>query len=487
MTAPTEINSIKSSFAKCYDLDLPMIDRDVAALTRALQKSDSIELQRACSTSVVNKAYVPDLDTLAYATVMPDARLSDRHVEANLDEAMKLLQSCLLLRSQYGEQARHRNETRFKGEEFVRLDAVHMQEVDAGLYKLPWQEAATERKGLEDALAHAHKQRAIPQEMLQGTQGASRYSAVLSDAAVVDHVAKTAFITKNVANTHKDQVGQVATQTTQYRSAIELAAWHGTLANAEGTIAQLTAKLDIVRRKEAYLSQDEIFRLHRAQISRHLAWQQISEHCRPASELNYDERLKAVKASFDTNAKALAERIRLVDTGMRHLYGNDLPFGVPAQGRFLDEAAVWIARASDELAKWRRTQRLSLVSVSSRAVMASTATNGSFTTEFVVDEAAMPDRPALVRGANLEFVGGGSGPISVALTAPCPLTPTVGAQRALVFGRVCHVAPGLDLRPHHSDLLWNGDPCGIWKAVGSADPAIATPTGLVLYLWISSQ
>ena len=287
-----------------------------------------------------------------------------------------------------------------------------------------------------------------------------------------------------MANTLKDQVGQAATQTMQYRSGIELATWHETLANSEVAIAQLTAKLAIACRKEAYLTKDEKFRLYRAQISRQLAWLQIAEHCRMNSELNYDERLRAVKALFAANLQALAERLSVIETGIR-LYGIDIPLGKLEKGRLLDEGGVWLARVSEELAKWRRTQRLSVVSVTCQETIKIEPGDGSLKAEFAIAQTAMPDRRALLRGANLEYVGTGSGPICVSITPPQELT--TGSLGPLLFGRVCAVAPGLDLRPQHSDLVWNGNPCGIWKATGSADLSLGAPTKLVLYLWIASR
>jgi hypothetical protein len=478
-----QTSTIKSAFAERYNLDLAGIRKDAAALKTAVQSPDPANQQSAgaCYTYDGHQALVPDLETLDHAEVKYDSRFSERQIEANVDEATKLSQTCLSLRAQYGELARHRNETRFKGEEFVRLDAVHIQEIEAGLYKLPWQEATDERTGLEEALVHAQKQRAIPQEMLKEPPGEYRYSGLLSDAVVVGNVATNAFITRNVANSMKEQVGQAATQTMQYRSGIELATWHETLASSEVANAQLNAKLATARRKEAYLTKDEKFRLHRAEISRQLAWLQIGEHCRTNSELNYDERLRAVKALFVTHLQALAERLSVIETGIG-LYGIDMPLGKLEKGRLLDEGAVWLARVSEELAKWRRTQRLSVVSVPCQETIKVEPGVGSLKTEFAVPETAMPDRRALLRGANLEFVGTGSGPMCVSITPPQPLT--TGSLGPLLFGRVCAVAPGLDLRPQHSDLLWNGNPCGIWKATGAADPSLGAPTKLVLYLWI---
>uniref|UniRef100_UPI001955280F hypothetical protein n=1 Tax=Methylobacterium sp. B34 TaxID=95563 RepID=UPI001955280F len=263
---------------------------------------------------------------------------------------------------------------------------------------------------------------------------------------------------------------------------LETATWQETLAGAEVTIAQLSAKISIAKRKEDYLKKDEEFRLHRAEISRHLAWIQIAEHCRTGSELNYDERLKSVKALFDANLKPLAERLLILEQGLRSLYGIDLPIGKPANGRLLDEAVVWLARASEEIAKWQRTQRLSLIAIPSQGTIKLTE-SGSFEATFAVDDQSMPAQDGLLRGVNLEFQGTGGGPIQAWLKPPA----IVGAEGGLMFGRVCAVAPGLDLRPQQSEQVWNKDPRGEWKATGTAQPAFGIPSRLLLYLWVSSR
>src|SRR5437016_1957567 len=136
MPSNEEVIQIESSFARQYGLDLPGIHKDAATLRRAIAASASDPAK--FYTYNGSQAFVPDLEAIDPSKVNHDPRLSARLIEANLDEATKYSQACLQLRSQYGELARHRNDTRFKGEEFVRLDAVHKQEVEAGLYKLPW-------------------------------------------------------------------------------------------------------------------------------------------------------------------------------------------------------------------------------------------------------------------------------------------------------------------------------------------------------------
>ena len=256
------IFNIKVAFSKQYGLDLSGIHRDAATLRTlvadAAANSNALDYTN-CYSYDGKEAIVPDLETTAFPSIPADARLTARRVELNLDEALRYSQSCLQIRQQYGELARLRNDTRFKGEEFVRLDEVHKQEIDAGLYQLPWQEAADEKTGFEAAIAQAEIRQGVPAEMMQDGAGPNRYSALLSDAAITNNVNANAFIVRNVANSNKDQVAVQAVSTSQYRSGIELATWLETLAAAKSNLAQLNSQLSIAARKERYFVKMKAF------------------------------------------------------------------------------------------------------------------------------------------------------------------------------------------------------------------------------------
>jgi hypothetical protein len=444
----------KSQRLRQYDLDLPGIHKDIASLRTAVA-TPSPDIPATFYTYNGTEAFVPDLETIDASQVVPDQRLSIRQIEANLDEAGKYSQACLQLRTQYGDLARHRNDTRFKGEEFVRLDAVHLQEVDAGLYKLPWQEAADEAAGLELAVAQANVQQSIPEAMTSAAAKGQKYASLLSDQGMSNQIEWNAFIMRNVANTLKDQVGQRALSTAEHRIHMELATWLETLAGAKSAVAQLNSKLSIAKRKEEYLRKDESFKLQRAFISRQLAWLQIAEHCRSGSELNYDVRLRAIKSLFDENLRPLIERAFVVNEGLERIYGIDLPLGDLATGGILDRIAAWLVEVSDTLSKWKRTQRLTIVQISGIDKMTIAADGKSFETLFTVDDSSLPGTDALLRGVNFEFIGDSRVPISASVIPPAGVV-LGGNTGPLRFGRVCSVAPSLELRPQHSDLLWNG-------------------------------
>ncbi len=479
MPTKEDVARIESNFARQYDLDLAGIYKDAASLRTALAARPAAN-QSLVFTYNGSEAFVPDLETIDASQVVPDQRLSLRQIEANLDEASKYLQACQQLRGQYGELAKNRNDTRFKGEEFVRLDKVHLEEIDAGLYSLPWKEAADEAVGLELATAQAKAQQSIPEEMT-GPGNAQKYSSLLSDPGMSSQIDANSFITKNVANRNNDQVGQRALSTSAYRTYMELAQWQNTLAGAKSAVSQLTAKLSITKRREEYLRKDEQFRLERAFISRQLAWLQIAEHCRHASELNYDERLKATRSLFNENFGPLIERTVVLKEGLNAIYGIDIPIGSLTKGNGLDQIAVWLITASEALSKWKRTKRLTLVQISASRRLTIAADGKSFEAEFTVDEAMLPSADALLRGVNFEFVGDARDPLSLSASPPAGVL-LGGNPGPLQFGRICSVAPGLELRPQHSDLLWNGSPKGVWKVTSS----VAKIDAIIMYVWVIS-
>ncbi|MDU0309428.1 hypothetical protein [Rhizobium sp. 10PS4] len=478
-----EVARIETAFARQYDLDLLGIRQDAASLREAV--AGPINNNGAATFYTYNgtQAFIPDLETIDPSQVVPDPRLSIRHIEANLDDAAKYSQACLQLRLQYGELARHRNDTRFKGEEFVRLDAVHLHEVDEGLYKLPWKEAADEVEGLELALTQATIQQNIPEVMTGDVANGQKFAKLLSDQMMSDQITQNAFITRSVANTEKDKVETLANSTATYRANMEYATWQETLAAAKATVAQLSTKLKVARRKEDYLRKDEGFKLQRAFISRQLAWLQISEHCRSGSELNYDERLRATKSLFDENLRPLIERATVVNDGLKQVYGIDLPLGDLAKGGILDQISAWLVKASDTIATWKRTQRLTIVQIAEKIMIASD--RKTFDATFTVNDLNLPNSNALLRGMNIEFIGDGKAPISVSVTPPAGVV-LAGNAAPLRLGRVCPVAPNLELRPQQADLLWNGSPKGDWKVLGSLTSSSGSVDQIIMYLWVVS-
>jgi len=493
MPTKADIANIKVAFSKQYGLDLSGIHQDAATLRTlvadAAANSNAPDFT-SCYSYDGKEAVVPDLETTAFSSIPADARLSNRRVELNLDEAIRYSQSCLQIRQQYGEMARLRNDTRFKGEEFVRLDEVHKQEIDAGLYKLPWQEAADEKTGFDTAVAQAQIQQSVPAEMMQAGAGANRYSALLSDAGITNNVNSNAYIVKNVANSNKDQVGVEAVSTSQYRSGIELATWLETLAAAKSNVAQLNAQLSVAARKEQYFRKDEGFRTARDEISRQIAWLQIQEHCRAGSILNYDERIARLKNLFDKNLQCVVERVQPLIQGLNDYYKINIPFDNPPIGSILDGVAIWLVQVQNELAKYMRAKRLTTFSKWSGPVSTSGEKNSdgfdSFSANFDLATGDGPSANVLLRGIAFEYVGQNVRPVTLKVVPPANAWSGTLSD-SLIFGRVYPINPNPELKPQHSNILWNGSVIGTWKVNGAFEFAAGSIDKIVMHFWVLSD
>jgi hypothetical protein len=478
----TEIETIKADVASRYEIDLGSIsedDKQLKALINAptLINSDQIYGDAITVTANGPSGLVPDLETFPYADITADPRLYTKRVEQNLDEAIRYLQTCLQLRQQYAETAKLRNDTRFKGEEFFRLDAVHRKEVAAGLYKLPWMEASDERTALEEAVSQTVAQQGILDDMTSADATGNKYSAVLSDKLVNEYVQNSALLARNSASEHKPEVQNGADATARYRTKLEYATWVQTLAAVKANIPQLRGKLTTAQRKEVFLHKDEAFRAHRASISTQLAYLQLKEHCRPNSAINYAERLERQGDLFKPNLVALIQRVVAVSTGLKDNYGVDVPLSVPVRGQILDRLSVWLTDVQNELSKAKRDHRLTVSSVWSTAPIKVTphregAPWDHFEIDLVVDTKALPSAKVLLRGVAFEYLGDQQRPISLNVVPPKGAhisTALSGEPDALGFGRVFPISPAVDLKPQHPDALWNGSAIGPWKVQGLFD------------------
>ena len=370
------------------------------------------------------------------------------------------------------------------------LDEVHKQEIDAGLYKLPWQEAADEKTGFETAVAQAQIQQGIPTEMMQAGTGGNKYSALLSDTAIKSNVTSNAYIVQNVANTNKDKVGTEATATSQYRSGIEMATWLETLAAAKSNLAQLNAQLSVATRKEQYFRKDEGFRTARDEISRQIAWLQIQEHCRAGSILNYDEKLARLKNLFDQNLQCVIERVQPLVQGLSDYYKINISFDNPPIGSILDDVSVWLVQVQNELAKYMRAKRLTTYSKWSGPVSTSGEKSGdgfnSFSANFDLATGDEPSANVLLRGIAFEYVGQNVRPVTLKVVPPANAW-SGSLSNSMIFGRVYPINPNPDLKPQHSNILWNGSVIGTWNVNGVFELAAGSIDKIVMHFWVLSD
>jgi hypothetical protein len=501
MTMPSSINieTIKESSSTQYKIDLTNIATDQQKLNDIITEPAEIDpkliyTQAVTFSSDQSLALVPDLETFPYSDVSTDPRLYTRRIEQNLDEGVRFVQNCLQMRQYYAELGKLRSDTRFKAEEFFRLDAVHIEEVAAGLYELPWKEASNDSGALQDAVAQTVAQQAVIDEMMQTGSTSKKYSGILSDTSVIEFIGKSAQLARDSSGNNPLEVYKGTTETATYRSNLENATWVQALAAIESSLAQLRGKLSTAQQKADYLRKDIGFRSHRAAISRYLAYLQMAEHCRANSVINYAERLERQRELFKSNLVGLIQRVNALVGGLKDIYGVDIPLNPPARGRILDDLSVWIVNVQEEVAKVKRTHRLSITSMWTNSVItvtprSSAARLDTFSVDIEVDMSDLPAANSMLRGVAFEFLGQQTKPLVLNVLPPQGAYDAVnrgGNADTLRFGRVGPFSPAADPKPQHADVFWNGAPAGVWRIGGTFDQNAGPLEAIVMHLWVAS-
>jgi hypothetical protein len=488
MGTPVDVEAIKSQASSQYGIDLGSLANAEKQLKEISEHPDQIESKQIYAASTTfsddSLALVPDLETFAYADVGSDPRLYPRRIEQNLDEAIRYVQICLQLRQYYSDTAKLRNDTRFKGEEFVRLDSVHIEEVTAGLYKLPWMEAFEDGQALQKAIAETTNQ--------QNVVDAMKKAGPLSPTSITDFISGSAQLARDSSGNSPQEVYKGAKATTTYRTEIESATWDQALAAIKASLEQLNGKLKIAQFREVYLRKDEGFRAHRAAISRYLAYLQLAEHCRSNSAINYAQRLDHQKALFQSNLIALIQRVNSLLAGLKNIYGVDVAFKAPETGKMLDDLSVWIAEVQNELSKVKRTHRLIVASVWTSNLKVTPRPDATsldtFEADITVNGTGLPPKPKL-RGVAFEYTGQHGRPLVLNVLPPpgaYDAVNTGGGPDKLQFGRVCQFSPAAELRPQHADVFWNGSAWGAWHIEGAFDQGLGALDAVVMHLWMAT-
>jgi hypothetical protein len=367
MPTQAEIDNLQSNFGNLYKINVPGIAADANALKQLTSAPGTPNAYAIYTNPLSVGAPSPltaDLEQFDFGDVGEDYAIRDRSIEQNLDEATKYVQACASLRSDYIATAKLFLDTRLKSEEFFRLDNIHQQEVAAGLYNLPFDEASDDVSSLQNAISEAALQKSAIDAMYNAAASPPpKYAGALSDQQVKNYTDLSGQVADWSAIQNNPSIHQGTSQLTDYRSKIEDASWQYSLRANTTNTAELTGRLNTATRKQNYLRQDIGFRSARAAVSRQLAYVQLSENIRPNAPLNYSERLAAIRSLFDISLRKLIQRILPLNRGAKEIYGIDVPLQVPPRGQILDELGRWTLLIQDEIKKIHRRQRISIFTV----------------------------------------------------------------------------------------------------------------------------
>lgn len=488
-------SDVAETFARIYTVDISTIRAKTQTLSTSPNSGDAdgtiIYNGELTPEFDVLSAHIPNLETENFQDIEEDSLVTIHRVEQNLDEAIRYSQTCLQLRWEYMELAKQRNDTRFKGEEFLRLDLVHQEEVKAGLYTLPWHEAADDQEALKTANEHLSNQASVISDLFDTNAGGSEYASLMTDAKLADYVQTVAQIARDSTAGPKNDIFNGTHSTTDYRMRLEFANWSQLLVGVRATQAQLQGKLNSAKRKEDYLEKDVRFKAQRAAISRQLAYLQLAEHCRPGSAINYDERLHEHGQLFRSNLRMMVQRIKALLGGLRDIYGIEIALGEIATGHVLDGCAMWLLDAQDRFGKYKRSSRLSVTSVTSGKVLSKANGNTiKFSAEIDVDLNLISGSRHLLRGISIEYNGDHKRAINLIVVPPADSYTALSNNedsKMLMVGRVYPSTAALDQKPQHTDVLWNGSPNGKWQITGTFNPGEGEIDEIILHVWTASN
>jgi len=494
MLSGGEISEISERFGKLYGVDIQILRKDATKLSaiiseRSGKKLSSVEIYANSVTPSCPpaSALLDDLETFEFQEIKADPRLDSARIEQNLDDAIRYAENCLQVRRQYSEMGKLRNDTRFKFEEFFRQDLVHLDEVAAGLYELPRQEAEAEKDALSVSVEQARLRLENVSHILDSTLSPNRLERFIDNEST---------IAANTAARDADDVLKTSSQNAEDRTQLEDATWKQTLSSSNENLSHANIRFAAAEKKASYLVKDVAFRTYRAAISRNLAWLQISEHCRENSALNYEERLSHQRQLFSENLRHLVERIIPLAVGIKEYYGIGAEFKSPKKGMILDEVTRWLVEIQDELSKYKGQEEVVICQIfSSQSIEIGQIkelgdhSQNYFEVDLKVDESNLPAGKSLLRGVNFEFFGTQEKPISLEVIPPegaLPSTSNSTNSRIVRFGRVCPFTAALDLKPYHVDIFWNGSAQGIWKVRGVHEGEKNPVRGLVMHVWIAT-
>lgn len=464
-------SNTRARLAAAFDLDLAQIQQDASRLAAIVDEKTQTRIRggEATSYSSDSNALLPPLEGGTLADLLPPARSSPLHIEANLEDAARLLATAQDVKDKYESAARDFLDAKVRIDEFMRLDDVHKLEITAGLYSTPATDAADELAGVGAAVAQLKDARDRIAQMLSSTGafGATAKGNALGWSGQLMMPPPQGPPNGDV----------VAAHLAEYRINLDAQGWQHALSTTQAQLDQLEGRLGALARRAEFLNLDESFKVSRVEISRDIAHLQLGEHDRDGSPVNHRERMTQLSDRYVRTLKRLVGRMAAVSDGAGHAYGLQLPLPTPAPGRFLDGIAAWLDEAADTVLAARRSEQLEVHSL----WFSSDEIRGGKAVEFVAPTVALGR--ARLRGLAVEFLGDRDRPLAVQITPP---STALGSQPppVLRYDRVLRVGVASDITPRHRDGLWNANPGEAWT-IQAVSGDLTDVTEVVLHLWVA--
>ncbi len=370
--------------------------------------------------------------------------------EELLDEVSRLVGTLRQLEKDYDANAAAWLDARARYEEWSLLDRVHGQEVEAGCYRLPKEEAAAELEVL--------------------TRSEDRFNKLITEGGAA-HRWLNSYLDDTTKNRIVEWRGRIVSEPFHLDNNVQaslrtagdgVADWEFGVQKQQFLCSKtfwelerdnLRTRLPDARLKARFTELDEGFRQQRREVGQQLALMRWTEHTRPKGPLNYADKMDEIARRYASYLAQAAAVEAVLERGMRAVYGYSLPG--TREDDSLEAIETRVIPIRSRLSAYRANELVQMFTLTFAV-----GTTDRRTQRFTPDTR----RPRII-AIDAEHQGSENDLLSIQVTPPGPQSPTV------TLGRVTRAGSNA-LTPAFQRQLQNRAATGEWAIVAPSSRAI---------------
>ncbi|MCP5007752.1 MAG: hypothetical protein GY941_28020 [Planctomycetes bacterium] len=299
-----------------------------------------------------------------------DGDLRSFQVELLLNDAADLIERAMTHRIRWQEKAERAANVRLEILEYLMNDAIHQDEIEAGIYTQPYKRSVSESNALDVRKKGSHDVSALIKSYLDNNLSLDAINKQSGNVQLLAQLPyypshETPYANKALNVVWDQRLGNFAEHAKKAafeQSSYDMHAKRYALYtekykhDIESNIAKEQDKVS-VQQKE-WTKKDIEFKRRRAQAAREIGGLKIRLATEPGGSLNYVEQLNQIRLQFERDFRCALARIKVAYAGLRFIYGykNDLSeslacqlnvthvkgAGPPASHSLLDDGFVWV-------------------------------------------------------------------------------------------------------------------------------------------------
>lgn len=317
-----------------------------------------------------------------------DAEFRYQHCETLLDQAADLLDRGQRDRRDWDELAVKKFGVATELTEYYAIDVIHQKEIEKGFYtvesKLSHATASAERYNMLGSNMSANYLEWLLKNQFSDTE-MRRQADTAQLAAFLSHLAAYELPAQGGLVRHA-WGGNTKTIPEHLLDATFAQVWHSLLnqqvsllsqhQSYQTTVDSATRRTEGLQAKADWDRSDIEFRRGRTKVARDIADLKMKAYTEPRGALNYDERMKPLKARFTRDFRDALARLRAASEGLSSLYGYDrsLPSSImntlggtsSSEYQLIDDSENWTRDAISWLLRFTQLDQNYILPISIR-------------------------------------------------------------------------------------------------------------------------